>query len=241
MSSSTFSYRRSKKRKDEFVDFVKKQCVDGLISVQQGYKRGVDTLRRVSSFETSWFEAFFAEKQRPALKQSYHRKKPTYFSPEQCKLCTTCHPHSIKAICCGLVEYSISIRSTRHGLWAKERVFYHSSSLCYNDKHICLKVILNTRHFCHVKKQALGRLIATREVYICRELVVWKKAWAEGRLGNEGTQLCLPVTWGLGFEMTGWMRLGSNGDARMKALVDSGWKSKGLKYEVSNWGLLDCR
>lgn len=146
----------------------------------------------------------------------------------------SCHPHSIGAICCGYIEYSIGIRSTRHVLWANERVFFASSSLCYNDKHICVIVILNTRHFCITRKTGSGRPIATREVYICRELVVWKKAWAEGRLGNEGTQLCLPVIWGLGFEMTGWMRFGSNGGACWKLLVDFGWK---VKEGSKIWGL----
>ena len=110
----------------------------------------------------------------------------------------SCHPHSIMAICCGSMEYSIGIRSTRHGLWANERVFLASSSLCYNDKHICVIVILNTRHFWITRKTGSGRPIATREVYICRELVVWKKSLSGRKVGKRGNAVVFACYMGIG-------------------------------------------
>ena len=56
-------------------------------------------------------------------------------------------------------------------LWAKERVDSDLYSWCYNDNLILLQVIFNTRHGWFAQKTGLGCLIATREVYICRELV----------------------------------------------------------------------
>lgn len=134
-----FSYRCSKHEESEFANSIDFLIDQGFISVHQWVERGVDTLRRAWSFETGWFEAFFIEKQLQTFASFRNQvclwKKPLVFQ-HKCEIHMTCHPHSIRAICCRLMDYSIGIRSARHVLWAKERVDSDLYSWCYNDNLI---------------------------------------------------------------------------------------------------------
>ena len=70
----------------EFANSIDFLIDQGLVSVHQWVKRGVDTLRRAWSFETGWFEAFLIEKQVQAFASFRNQvclwKKPLVFSAQ---------------------------------------------------------------------------------------------------------------------------------------------------------------